>query len=230
MRKWSTMQRVVAVLALVAGLALTGCGKSEPDVAAYVGSKKITHAQVEEVTKGLDRSALLQGNPDQAVLGQLVALEVGRRMVAEKGLTVQPVDPAQIAEQAGLPPGSRLARLLAETQAVLQALAPGAGTVAPTEEDQREVFDTLLFRGQRVADTQEFGSVRGLLTEEQLGVALAVRKQLDEAAEKYGVTVNPRYTQLTYAIPIGVQDANGNLATATIVLPFGAGSVATGAR
>ena len=47
------MQRLVylAVLALVGALALTGCGRSEPDVAAYVGKQRFTVEQVEALAK-----------------------------------------------------------------------------------------------------------------------------------------------------------------------------------
>src|SRR5262245_20521855 len=90
---------------ILAATLLIGC-KSEPTVAAYVGSERITNAQVESVTSsGGDLIISTDGNVAStseahrrdAVLGAEVFLAVARHYAEEKGWPTPSVDYASAA-------------------------------------------------------------------------------------------------------------------------------------
>src|SRR5690242_15564510 len=80
---------LVAVLALLGALALTGC-RSEPSVAAYVGDQKIMVKDIDGVIDDLSGHQL-QVNPAQfgdvrqIILADLVFAEFGKRYADDKG-------------------------------------------------------------------------------------------------------------------------------------------------
>jgi len=220
------MQRLVylAVVALLGGVAVAGCGRAEPDVAAYVGNQRFTVQQVESLAKEVGDRLGTYGDAQQTVVSWLVISTVGQQMAQQQNLRLEPpgnVD--EFAAQAGLQPGSPVAKLYLETSAVMQAIAQTVTPVEPTEADQREVHSSLTVDGQRI--TNPFEDVRGRLTKETIGVPLAIRKALADEVAKSDVTVNPRYAPLVFPIQVTVSNAMGSAS-----VPLGAGSVASGTR
>jgi hypothetical protein len=217
---------LVAVLAVVAGLALTGC-RAQPRVAAYVGDRQYTNHDVDAYLGELNGLHLPNGNTRQAILSALVMGDVGRRVADARKLPVPAADVAGTAKALQLPADSPVSRLLAESNAVVQALSEQVTPVQPTEEDQREVYEGLTFQGQLVSKFQKFEAVRQLLDQEQIGRGLAVRGVFNEALAKYHVTVNPKYAPLRYLLKVNVSDQAGNVATSLVAIPLGTGSVAS---
>src|SRR5690606_9216821 len=85
----------------------------------------------------------------------------------------------------------------------------------PTEDEMRGVYDDFVAIVGPNAATYE--QVRGeLLTWTEFGKALAVRDGLSEAAQRYGVTVHPRYQPLEY--PLLQTGQNGELTVVTLPL------------
>jgi hypothetical protein len=217
---------LVAALAVAGGLALAGC-RSQPQVAAYVGDRQYTNRDVEAYLTELKGLNLAAGNTRQVILSSLVVRDVGGRVAADQKLSVAPADVAGTANALQLPSDSRVSRLLAEANAVVQTLSEQAAPVQPTEADQREVFAGLTYQGQLVSKFQKFESIRALLGQEQIGRGLAVRGLLNDAIAKYHVTVNPRYAPLQYLLKVSVADESGAVATSLVAIPLGARSVAS---
>jgi outer membrane murein-binding lipoprotein Lpp len=213
---------VVAVLGLLGGLALGGC-RSQPGVAAYVGSHRYTVDEVSAYTRELKASfddfSQANGAIQHDVVYLLVVRDLGARIAQERHFAIPAADPTRAAEYFKLPADSRLARLAAEFNATVQALSGELQPVEPTEADQREVYAHLLVNGQR-ADLP-FEQVRPLLTQDVVGSQLALRAVLAEAAARYHVTINPRYGPPSYTIDVLVAATRGLTMTSSLTVPFG---------
>src|SRR5687767_6237410 len=127
------MQRVrrlapVVAVALLGGVVLAGC-RSAPDVAAYVGSERVTEEQVDDIIDNFNAGQAAPATPaspgpaDSAPARQLSRTEVVTTLVlqqvcdelkAKKGFTVTPVPADQVASQEGLPPNSAYAKSRAD--------------------------------------------------------------------------------------------------------------------
>src|ERR1044071_3666208 len=116
MRQLSTMQRVrrgalVAVLALVGAVVLTGC-RSEPGIAAYVGSEKITIDQVDAVVDAVDKvnaQRTTENDPPpiaisrQRVLALMVYGDLAKQLMDQKSLQEAGNSVDLVASNYGLP-------------------------------------------------------------------------------------------------------------------------------
>jgi hypothetical protein len=223
MRQLSTMQparrvALVAVLALIAGLALAGC-RSESSVAAYVGDRRYTHAEVDELAQeGMEKISPDRGVVRQTVLSWLVLRDVGQREARERNLEVQGIDPAEVEQSAQLRAGSPLAKLFVEAVAVVAAFEGTVTPIEPTEADQREVYESLTVNGQPIPNP--FDEVRPFLTKESIGRPLALRTVFTDMLAAAKVTVNPRYAPLRYPVQVRVGQVTG-----FVSLPLGRDSV-----
>jgi hypothetical protein len=194
------------LLAAVAGLlALVGVAacRELPTVAAYAGDAQLTNAQVEQVVQEFKDPAVRQqhaGDIREIVVSSFVLTEVGRRVAADRGITIPAPDLSQyqdIANGDGVPLDSRFIRSVADANAAMSALKSMVTPHAPTEAEQREVYDTIQasLQGQSIPP---FDQVRNQLDSPQMRTALAVRPLIRDGVKKYDVVVNPRYQ------PVGV--------------------------
>ncbi len=189
--------RAVAILAtaLVAVLALTGCARN-PDVAVRLGELSVTNEDVRATAAPFVTSLESQGYTDitglveQDVVWLEAVRELARRYAQEQGITVPPAD------YSGIDAGDPYQRLQAEAYGYLNALHAAATPRTPTEEELRSIYDRLVeLVGEDRAGTYE--QIRDqLLDFPQFQQWLTVRDQLMDAADRYGLTVNPRYQPL----------------------------------
>ncbi|GAA1835879.1 hypothetical protein GCM10009682_62480 [Luedemannella flava] len=226
------MQRVrrlapIVTVALLTGVVLAGC-RSAPDVAAYVGSDKITEEQVDDIVNDF---AAKRGTltPEQLAAGAsqtlaredvvmtLVLQEVCEQFQAEKGFASVPVTPAQVAESGNLPVGSLWAQERATLFSCTQGM-PEAAPVTPTEAELKALYDELVAIGAADPAQAPFETVKADLAQNQdvLG-AIANQRLFADAMKSSDVTVNPRYRPLE----LPLLTARGN--EALISVPLGEG-------
>jgi hypothetical protein len=204
------MQRVrlgfVAAVALVGTLALAGC-QHDPDRALQMGDVTLDNAQVEAAA---DRFASELANspsgiadPVGAVRRSVVQLtvfnELARRYAQEKGITLPEPDYAASAEALGAPEDDPYVRLNAETSAYLTALRTQAAPQTPTEADMQEVYARYVELAG--ADAAPYDQIKQALLElPEYAQSLGLRTELLAALDRYGLTVNPRYTPLEFPL------------------------------
>lgn len=86
---------MLAALALVVGLALTGCQTGRPGVAAFVGGDEITVDEVQEIATGV-AAVLPEEQVDsglqQRVLNQLVVALLFDEVAEQRGIEITPSD------------------------------------------------------------------------------------------------------------------------------------------
>jgi outer membrane murein-binding lipoprotein Lpp len=213
---------LVAVLFLVGGLALAGC-RSQPGVAAYVGSKQYSVKQVEKIVKAVnkvadDRQAVLdeatrqkRQAPDtaqvpsvrtdgRAVAGLLVLDDVAARLVKEKGLRTTPIDPALVAGTFSLDVGSEYVRLWASFFANYAAIRDQAPAVPLTDEQVHRYYDAGVAAKAFRAGVA-FDLARQSLANDKGAMAIfAAQGALDDAARRFNVSLNPRYGPLSMPV------------------------------
>jgi hypothetical protein len=102
------------------------------------------------------------------------------------------------AGELGLGTDSAYVRLVAEFYAALSVLQVESEPVAPTEADQREVYDNLVAEGLTTASFEE---AQAVLTQEVIGEQVGLRNLMAEAVERADVRVSPRY-DLVYRVPV----------------------------
>ncbi|HEX5597460.1 MAG TPA: hypothetical protein VFX61_15790 [Micromonosporaceae bacterium] len=214
-------RRLVSVIsvAVVGVLALGACGRSAPDVAAYVGDHSYSRSYVDEIVDEIKHLVPPEqvGEVERQVVTWLVLRHVAADHAETQGLSVPDVDPVALAEQRGLPPNSRVAELMAEFSVAVGAIEQLAKPAAPTEVDQREAHSHVTLQGQPVSD--EFDSVQQFFNEEQMGRAVGLRNLLNELLEQAEVSINPVYGDLTFRVPVRIGQADSWLA-----VPLGGGS------
>lgn len=207
--------RVFACLGIAALLGLAACGRSNPQVAAYVGDQTLTEARVTEL---IEQHTSKEGGRqlDRVfVVNTVVVGMVCDELQAKLGFTVQ---------QAEIPPGgSDLRAMDAKTQACVEGL-PAGEPVRPNDDDLRMIFDTGVANGVWPEDS--FEEIKAsLVNNEDVAASLGRKKAISDAMRDAGldVTVNPRYGTVELAL---AQFGNG---TTALGLPFGeAGPVSNG--
>lgn len=213
----------VRVLALVAALAcasLTGC-RSDPTVAVYLGAGSVTVAEVGTFAADLPAAPAQRGQATGYVLGSMIIRDVGRRLVAQRGLTLTQTTSADaVAQFYDLPADAPVVSLVTDTQNVLVTLAGSVTPVEPDRDQQRAAFEALYFAtGRPVSEQYPFEQLQYLLNRDSIGRMIALRQLLDEAVAASGITVNPRYAGLTYGLPVEVRLGQGGaLARASILV------------
>jgi hypothetical protein len=210
------MQRVrrvalVAALAVLGVASLAGC-RSQPTVAAYVGTMKITEAQVNRIVDSVKSQlpAGQLGTYRQRVVSWLVVGELARRLDRERGYPLEPLDRQQYVDLAGqadpkvpaLDDGrnlSRMAQVHGDWYAAVSALLGKAQPAQPTEEDKHAIFDYALARGELPAGTR-YEDVIGSLNVAQVAPFIGLRNELRDAATAAHLSVNPRYGPLVLSL------------------------------
>jgi hypothetical protein len=204
------MQRVrlgfLAAVALVGTLALSGCQR-DPDRAIQIGDFTVDNAQVdataEQFATELANAPAGIEDPIGAVRQSVVQLtvfnELARRYAKEKGITLPEPDYAAAAESLGVSPDDPYVRLNAETSAYLPALRERATPQTPTEADMQEVYAR--YSQLAGANAAPYDQIKAALLDlPEYAQALALRTELLAAMDRYGLTVNPRYTPLEFPL------------------------------
>ncbi len=196
--------KLLVVTALVAGLALTGCAQN-PNDALQVGDVTVDNAQVEAtadpfaqflVANGADVSV---GRIRQAVVEFTVFVEVAQRYAEEEGIDLPTPDYAAAAQSMQTSADDPFVRLNAEVDTYRNALLEEATGRTPTEDELRAVYDDYAaLAGPQAASFDEIRAA--LLDLPEYGQALTLRDELIEAMGRYGISINPRYQPLEFAL------------------------------
>jgi hypothetical protein len=214
-------RRLAAVATVALGLiALSGC-RAEPGIAAYVGDQRITDLQVVDTMKDLrtknptpsaEPSATGQQAAQQSTLPEkadvvrtLVLAKVCERLSAEKNY--QPrgqVTADQAAQQLGLNPETGYAREVAKFFTCLSGLP--TESVEPTKQEMAELIAAGRAAGKIPNDVTDEDAA-GQLNGEQLQGALATKRLLGDAVDRYDVTISPRYRPLEFPLLSFTEDA-----------------------
>ncbi|MEV4757415.1 hypothetical protein AB0J86_20170 [Micromonospora sp. NPDC049559] len=220
----------IAVIAALGAVALTGC-RSNPSTAAYVAGHSYSQDYVDGImdeVEPLARPEMLAGIR-QDVVRMLVVRDVARGYAERHNISVPSVDANAFAQENNLPPNLQYTEVVAGYEGVLRAIQQSAASVAPSEADQREVFAHITVGGRPVSGS--FEDVREFLNEQQIGRAVGLRNALREAIEQADVTVNPRYGDLVFQVPVSIQqqaqswlgvplgDDDGLVSEVTVVQP-----------
>lgn len=196
-------RRLVAALALsVLGVGGLSACQGQPGAAAFVDGTRITVGDVDNSVKDIPAGAPLVkqlGTQYRSILRQvsvqdMVAIELAKRFAAEHGIKPPVADPqtiAQYAEQLSVSPDNDFVQNLVTAQAWTNTLDDSATPVTPTDAELRGIYDRAKAAG--ITD-KPFEGVKGAIAQiSGLGQAVAVQRELDAAAKKYGLSVNPRY-------------------------------------
>lgn len=190
---------IVGVLALVGS---TAC-RSQIGTAAYVGDIQITDKNVEEVIDSV-RSEIPQerfGDIRQTIVTMLVLTEAGKQYAKAEGISIPAGDPRELAQQNQIAADTKYAVLAANFLATMRVLADKAVPADPDDNDQREAYANLDTNGQQVPP---FDQVRSYFNAEAMAASIGQRNMLNEVVKRSDVRVSPRYSPLTYQIPMQV--------------------------
>ncbi|MEH1167611.1 hypothetical protein V6V47_19720 [Micromonospora sp. CPCC 205539] len=209
-------RRVIAAASVAAlgVLSLAACGKSAPDVAAYVGDTTYSLERVDGIYddaqakygESVRQQAAQAGatpSPDQlrsaavtrqGVVNLLVSLELGKRVAAAKNLQVpDEVTPEQLAQNLGVPANTEYAKLWGEWIDLLQVLNQQLPPAELSDDSLTAVYQALVKAkaiqgGLSVADVRKAFGDGGFVR-----AATALSTALEEEASKVDVSLNPRY-------------------------------------
>jgi hypothetical protein len=207
----------VAALALVGGLALTGC-QNAPSVAAQIGDFSITNERVDQIVDQIDgelaTARKAQADPTAAPTTQLAGLakeqiggvranvvqlavfdEVARRMADDKHLTLPAQDYKASAEQYGLSESNPYVKLVVDSDGYRTLLLSSVTAKTPTEAELKSAYQRIaVVAGDQLGAYEDVKPQ--LLAFPEFGQGLALRTEMQAALGKYNVVVNPRYQPL----------------------------------
>lgn len=206
------MQRLAA-LALLAGLLLAGC-QSEPSQAAAVGDVTISHDEVDATAAAYEAASAAAaqpgqqfGNGDRAFLRQYVVQatifnEVARRYAQEQSIPAPQPNYAETANRLRLTENDRFVRIVADNEAYRSLLLGRAQSAQPTEDDMRDAYNRYVkaARGAGVEPVSYDEIRQELVATPQYSAGIGLRNALAEAAQRYGISVSPRYQPLEVPI------------------------------
>jgi hypothetical protein len=139
------------------------------------------------------------GTLRQSVVQLTIFNELARRYAQEKGITLPQPDYAGSAAALGAPEQDAYVRLNAETAAYLPALREQATPKAPTEAEMQAVYSRYAdLAGENAAPYDQIRTA--LLELPEYSQSLGLRTELLAALDRYGVTVNPRYSPLEFPL------------------------------
>ncbi|MFF5072887.1 hypothetical protein ACFY2R_17295 [Micromonospora olivasterospora] len=209
---------LAATVAAFGVLSLGACGKSAPSVAAYVGDTTYSVARVDDIYDDVQakfgaavraQAAQTGATPPpeqqrsavtrQDVVNLLVSLELGRRAVAARGVSVpDQVTPEQLAPELRVPADAEYAKLWAEWIDISQALGATLPPAELSDDAVMAVYHAIEKTGQIQAGLPVV-KVRQMFGEGGfVRAATALSSALREEARQAGASINPRYR------PIGV--------------------------
>jgi hypothetical protein len=214
------LRRVTSLLVLLAlgGLALAGC-RSNPTIAAYVGSTQYSEERVTAIADEADAKlrALAEqaGAPrparpvsEQQVVTALVSRDVLRELAREKQVTPVSVQADRIAQQVRVPADTEYVKVLAERDGYTLGLLRQAPSVEPSEAALREAYDNL-----GGAQLGSFDKFKASLTDQEMelvGRSAAVRDEIAAQARKLDVVVNPKFGPAVLSL-VDVADQQGGI-------------------
>ncbi|MEU4712732.1 hypothetical protein AB0F73_03560 [Micromonospora purpureochromogenes] len=205
-----------ASVAALGVLSLAACGKSSPDVAAYVGDRTYSVDRVDaiyddaqaEFAEAVRQSATQAGvTPDaeqlrsrvtrQDVVNLLVSIDLGKRVVAEQGIQVSDqVTPEQLAQQLQMPPQAEFAKLWGEWADISMVLSQKLPPAELSDASVMAVYHAIEETGG-IQSGLSVGEVRQLFGEGGfVRTASALSVALEEQADKVDLSVNPRFRPL----------------------------------
>ncbi|MEV0725064.1 hypothetical protein AB0I37_20065 [Micromonospora purpureochromogenes] len=205
-----------ASVAALGVLSLAACGKSSPDVAAYVGDRTYSVDRVDAIyddaqakfAEAVRQSATQAGvTPDaeqlrsrvtrQDVVNLLVSIDLGKRVVAEQGLQVpDQVTPEQLAQQLQMPPQAEFAKLWGEWADISMVLSQKLPPADLSDASVMAVYHAIEETGG-IQSGLSVGEVRQLFGEGGfVRTASALSTALEEQADKVDLSVNPRFRPL----------------------------------
>ncbi|MBM0257147.1 hypothetical protein [Micromonospora sp. 4G55] len=205
-----------ASVAALGVLSLAACGKSSPDVAAYVGDRTYSVDSVDAIyddaqakyAEAIRQSATQAGvAPDaeqlrsrvtrQDVVNLLVSIDLGKRVVAEQGLQVpDQVTPEQLAQQLQMPPQAEFAKLWGEWADISMVLSQKLPPAELSDASVMAVYHAIEETGG-IQSGLSVGEVRQLFGEGGfVRTASALSAALEEQADKVDLSVNPRFRPL----------------------------------
>ncbi|MFJ6195213.1 hypothetical protein [Micromonospora sp. NPDC092111] len=205
-----------ASVAALGVLSLAACGKASPDVAVYIGDSRYSVARVDAVyadaqakyadavrqgaaQAGTTPTAeqLRSGVTRQDVVNLLVSIDLGKRIVAEKGLQVpDQITPEQLAQQLQMPPQAEFAKLWGEWADLFAVLSQQLPPADLSDESVMAVYHAIektggIQSGLSVAEVRQLFGDGGFVRS-----ASALSAALEAQADKSDVEVNPRYRPL----------------------------------
>jgi hypothetical protein len=214
---------IVAVLALVGGLALAGC-RSQPGAAIYVGAARYSEKYVDDLSEqflkvpGFNRSA-----GRQTVAQWIVMRDLGKRMVADNGWPAPKVDKDaakgqfQDALQSSDPATAQktidsidpLIRLYAEFQGYNAATQQHAQPAQPTDADYADLYQRAKAAGLVEPGTDEAGyrQALGAQNDQLFRANIGLRNMYLETIKKANVSVNPKYAPVELTL---LHDSNNH--------------------
>jgi hypothetical protein len=218
----------VAVLLAVGALVLAGC-RSDPQVAAYVGSTRYSDdrvtaiadeaqaklqdlADAQQSASGASSRPVQRPVTDQEVVTALVSRDVLKALAQEKKVNPLSVDANQVAQQVRVPADTEYVRVLTEKDGYRLALLQKAPSAEPSEADLREVYDNLVkASGGRITGSfDQFTSSLAEQDTELIGRSAGVRRDVTAESEKLDVTVNPRYGPTMLSL-VDIADQQGGV-------------------
>jgi hypothetical protein len=199
------MQRArrLASVAVVASLAVSGLSacRSAPSVAAYVGSAKITEDRVDRIFSDAKTKAAAPaaGQPAtglarEDIVSTLVGLDVLRAYAKEKSLTAAALPAADVAKSLSLKADAAYVPIFTEFEGLLQAISAKAPAAQLTEADVRDIYQRFLAGGGLKGQTfEQFASTLTQQDQQVLQQRISLRNELQPAAAKLDIDINPRY-------------------------------------
>jgi hypothetical protein len=201
---------LLAVLALVGTLALTGC-RSQPSAAIYIGSTKYSVQYVDGLSEQLQKvPGFTRGEGRKNVTQWLVVRDLSQRMMADKHWPAPEADVAgataqfQDALRAGGPSGGSqqaiesvrpLIRLYAQYEAYRGAVQQHVTMATPTDADYADLYQRAKAAGlvPEGVDVAAYRQGLGAQNDQLFRANLGLRNLYGEAIKKVNVTINPRY-------------------------------------
>jgi hypothetical protein len=164
---------------------------------------------------GADIAATRNAQARQAIVQDLVFVNVAKRYANEKGYGAPSVDYATAAQQSGLPANNPYLRTHTEASAYLQLLLKNVRSVTPTEADYREIYQGLVQQGV----TGTYDQVKPDLQQiTDIGPALGLRQELADPIKRYNVQVNPVYGGTSFPLAsVTVNNQQGQRVALTLV-------------
>jgi hypothetical protein len=221
----------VVSVAVLGVLALGACGRSAPDVAAYVGDARYSRDRVDSIyddaqakyAEAVKAQAAAQGAPTpssdqlkskltrQDVVNLLVSLDLGKRVAAEKQIEVPDNFKAdQLVQGLQMPADAEYAQLWGEWIDVFDALTQKLPVAALSDDAVMAVYQSLAKAG-RIEPGLSIDQVRQLFGKgEFVQRAAALSVALSDMAKRSSTSVNPAYRPV--AVPAAVSVANQGLA------------------
>jgi hypothetical protein len=224
------MQRArrLASVAVVASLAVSGLSacRSAPNVAAYVGSAKITEDRVDRIfsdakTKAVEPAAgqRATGLARQDIVSTLVGLDVLRAYAKEKGLTAAALPADNVAKSLSLKADAAYVAIFTEFEGLLQAISAKAPPAQITEADVRDIYQKLQAGGGLQGQTfEQFAGSLSQQDQQVLQQRISLRNELQPAAAKLDIDINPHYTSGITLLSAAGADGKS---VALVVVPLG---------